>query len=171
MNPLANNSRRLVNLFFKVWMGMDPPRPQLRRRCLQQDQGQTLLQPKTLGFKWVCFYIQSHTIGSLQPGCSSFFSKKWFLCLIFFPVVVKCPDKSNFKKKDLIMTKDSKLQSITAGKSKQQVMGADCLVASTAKKQNVCMLVLSVFFLLYSIQNSPPRETSHHNYDGSSHIN
>lgn len=74
--------------------------------------------------------------------------KKWFLCLIFSPVVVKCPDKSNFKKKDLIMTKDSKLQSITEGKSKQQVMGADCLVASTAKKQNVCMLVLSVLFFI-----------------------
>lgn len=69
-------------------------------------------------------------------------------CLIFFPVVVKCPDKSNFKKKDLIMTKDSKLQSITAGKSKQQVVGADCLVASIAKKQNVCMLVFSVLFFI-----------------------
>lgn len=46
------------------------------------------------------------------------------------------------------MTKDSKLQSITAGKSKQQVMGADCLVASTAKKQNICMLVLSVLFFI-----------------------
>lgn len=69
------------------------------------------------------------------------------------------------------MTKDSELQSITAGKSKQQVMGADYLIASTAKKQNVCMLVLSVLFLLHSIQNSPPRERSHHNYDGSSHIN
>lgn len=74
--------------------------------------------------------------------------KKWFLCLIFSPAVVKCPDKSNFKKEDLIMTKDSELQSITAGKSKQQVMGADYLIASTAKKQNVCMLVLSVLFFI-----------------------
>lgn len=53
--------------------------------------------------------------------------------------MVKCPDKSNFKKKDLIMTKDSKLQSITAGKSKQQVVGADCLLASTAMFATKCL--------------------------------
>lgn len=84
-----------------------------------------------------------------------FLLKKQSLCLIFFPVVVKCPDKSNFKKKDVTMTKDSKLQNITAGKSKQQMEGADCLIVSTAKKQNVCMLVLSVLFIYCIVSRIP----------------
>lgn len=88
------------------------------------------------------------------------------VCFCFqlpFISIIKCTNKSNFKKKALIWAQSLRTQPVELGKLKQQELEAAWHIAATVKKQrtmNACLLAFSSLSPFPIIQSPPPRQSS-----------